>query len=315
MSTTSSTTRETPKHDIHKFRQLKKELTRDNWVSWKRSILACLRDRGLEHMVLGKDPRPPYSDSGSAAPRTRSHSTPDTDSSERELSDWEERNDAAYNQILLNVSTTIAPLLDATTSAKEAWSILLKRFESNNPQFAAIVRAQYETHMYKEGDPIIDYIARLEEFRTQLACLGQPVNDEAHGSRILLNLPDTDDWRLFVTTIQNLTADPVEIAEKLMNREASEQLRNRNIQSNPSMQYQRALNATTRNERSKPSAIKPPCSYCSRLGHISEDCHKRAFDILYPEKAKKRNSKSNDSNTTETYLSKVEESVPRILSL
>jgi hypothetical protein len=113
--------------------------------------------------------------------------------------------------------------------------------------------------------------------------------------------------------IQNLTADPVEIAEKLMNREASEQLHNRINQSNPSMQPHHTLNASTR--RNERPTIKPTCSYCSRLGHISEDCHKRAFDTLYPEKAKRQTSTSSNSTMTEAYLSKLNDIAPRQLSL
>ena len=35
------------KHDIHKFRDIRLKLGCNNWVSWKRELLAMARDRGL----------------------------------------------------------------------------------------------------------------------------------------------------------------------------------------------------------------------------------------------------------------------------
>ena len=39
-----------PKHDIHKFRDIKPKLGKDNWMSWKRELLATARDRGIHKM-------------------------------------------------------------------------------------------------------------------------------------------------------------------------------------------------------------------------------------------------------------------------
>jgi hypothetical protein len=44
-----------PKHDIHKFHDIRPKLERDNWVSWKRELLATARDRGLYAIITGTD--------------------------------------------------------------------------------------------------------------------------------------------------------------------------------------------------------------------------------------------------------------------
>ena len=97
------------RHNVHKFRDIKPRLNNDNWISWKRELLATARDRGLYQIILGKDPKPTSLTSDTFAEK---------------LSAWNERNDTAYNQILLNISTEIQSLLDDTDQAEEAWKIL-----------------------------------------------------------------------------------------------------------------------------------------------------------------------------------------------
>ena len=47
-----------PKHDIHKFHDIKLKLGCNNWLSWKRELLATARDRGLYSTILGTDTLP-----------------------------------------------------------------------------------------------------------------------------------------------------------------------------------------------------------------------------------------------------------------
>ena len=48
----------TPKHEIHKFRDIKPKLGRDNWISWKRELTATCRDRCLYKIIIGDEPYP-----------------------------------------------------------------------------------------------------------------------------------------------------------------------------------------------------------------------------------------------------------------
>ena len=47
-----------PKHDIHKFQDIKPKLMRDNWTSWKREMLAMAMDRGLYATINATDELP-----------------------------------------------------------------------------------------------------------------------------------------------------------------------------------------------------------------------------------------------------------------
>ena len=52
---TQQPTSSPPKHDIHKFRDIKPRLGQDNWTSWKRKLLATARDRGLYGIITSTD--------------------------------------------------------------------------------------------------------------------------------------------------------------------------------------------------------------------------------------------------------------------
>ena len=51
-----------PKHDIHKFCNIKPKLRCANWISWKRELLATARDQGLYTNIWNTDKLPAISD-------------------------------------------------------------------------------------------------------------------------------------------------------------------------------------------------------------------------------------------------------------
>jgi hypothetical protein len=136
------------------------------------------------------------------------------------IEEWEDKNCLAYNQILLNTSATIQPLLDSTCTASTAWSILLEYFELKNASLTSTVCAQYETHVYTDGSSMLTYIAKLTDLWNQLGLLGEPISDQAHANLLLMNLPNTDEWNLFAMTIHNITTDPLVIGQRLTEKYA-----------------------------------------------------------------------------------------------
>src|SRR3979490_655949 len=188
-----------PKHDIHKFRDIKPKLSRDNWSSWKREILATARERGLYAIILGTDTTP---------------TTPSSTTSFTQLMDeWHDRNNSAYNQILVCVSPELQTAIDDTDIAHESWNILLGKFESHDPSKISIVRTRYETYHMVEGQSVITYLTVMREYRTQLKKMGEIIADSTHAATILRNIPES--WRSISQTIRMITHIPEEIEEKL----------------------------------------------------------------------------------------------------
>ena len=110
-----TTTTPHPKHDIHKFQDIKPKFSCDNWVSWKREMLAMACDRGLYTMILGTD-------------ILLSHSDPNFTTIDdiphigkipllQLIDEWHDRNNTVYNQILLYISPELQTAIDDTNEA------------------------------------------------------------------------------------------------------------------------------------------------------------------------------------------------------
>ena len=104
-----------PKHDIHKFCDIKPKLRCDNWISWKRELLATARDRGWYTNILNTDKKPLMTDPRITMTNNIAHinSIPLT----QLIDEWTERNDSAYNQLLLCISPELQTTIDATDIA------------------------------------------------------------------------------------------------------------------------------------------------------------------------------------------------------
>ena len=110
------------RHHIHKFWDIRPKLRKDNWIPWKRELLATARDCSLYATITGKDmllilpmPTPQLSD------------------------EWKDRNNVAYNQILLCISPELQTAIGNMEYAAEAWQILTNKFKSHDPSKISIV--------------------------------------------------------------------------------------------------------------------------------------------------------------------------------
>jgi gag-polypeptide of LTR copia-type/Pol polyprotein, beta-barrel domain len=205
-----------PKHDIHKFREVRPKLSRDNWVSWKRELLATARDRGLYSIILGTDKLPNEKDSNAAIASGVQHvgDVPLT----QKIEQWHDRNNAAYNQLLLCISSELQSTIDVTDVAADAWMILVGKFESKDPSKVSIVRTRYENYHMVDGQPVTSYLTTMKEFRSLLERMGEKIPDSTHAATILRNVPES--WRSIAQTIRMISTNVDEIETKLEAHEA-----------------------------------------------------------------------------------------------
>ena len=90
------------KQDVQKYRDIRPKLSRDNWVSWKRELLTTAWDRGLYNIILGTDINLNNITIGRASIGGVDHIG--GVSINQLIEEWNDRNNAAYNQILLNIA-------------------------------------------------------------------------------------------------------------------------------------------------------------------------------------------------------------------
>ena len=191
-------------------------MDQDNWVSWKREMLATTRDRGLYTTIIGTDLLPTTQNQTTAiiAGVTIVGAIPLA----QLMDEWHNCNNAVYNQILLCISSELQTAIDDTDVAANAWDILIRKFESRDPSKISIVQTKYENYYMTEGQSVISYITIMKEYRNQLNKMGETVADSSHAAILLCNLPDS--WRTIAQTIRMITQVLDEIEERLEAHEA-----------------------------------------------------------------------------------------------
>ncbi|KAF8588364.1 hypothetical protein K439DRAFT_1613618 [Ramaria rubella] len=173
-----------PKHDIHKFRDIKPRLGSENWITWKCDLLTMARDRGLYRMIFGMDFYPVVNTATIQAGGQIYTATGNTSVLKLEA-EWDDRNNAAYNQIIACLTPELQCTIDHMDKASVAWKVLVDRFESHNPNLIAIIRAKYKNYQMIKGQQINSYIMTLKEYCVQLKEMVQDIEDSYHSSVLL----------------------------------------------------------------------------------------------------------------------------------
>ena len=185
-------------------------------MSWKRELLATARDRGLYGIIIGTN----------LIPRETSPSAITTDNViyigtiplTQLIDEWNDKNNSAYNQILLCISPELQTVIDDTDQAKTAWDIIVRKYESTDPSKISIVCTRYENYHMVEGQLVIMYLTTMREYKNQLKRMGEIVADSTHAATILRNVPKS--WRHIAQTIRMVTRIPDKIEESLKAHEA-----------------------------------------------------------------------------------------------
>jgi gag-polypeptide of LTR copia-type len=214
--TPTTTTTTHPKHNIHKFRDIKPRLGRENWVSWKCELLATARDRGLYATVLRTDLIPVTTNPSVIMSAGIAYMG--AIRLAQLIDEWNDRNNTAYNQIMLCISPELQTAIDNTDQAKDAWKIIIGKFESIDPSKISIIRTKYKKYHMIEGQSVVTYITTMKEFKNQLTKMGETIANSTHLATLLRNVPES--WRPIAQTIRMITRVPEEIEERLEAHEA-----------------------------------------------------------------------------------------------
>ena len=176
-------------------------------------MLATARDRGFHRLITAQEPLPTTSN-------THTHivggievsiagNIPLTQLEE----EWHDKNNAAYNQILLCISPELQMAIDGTDKAPVAWRNLVNKYESHDASKISVVRTRYDNYHMIDGQSVSLYITTMKEMRNQLMKMGEAIRDSTHAATLLRNIPES--WRTVAQTIQMITNDPDIIEEKL----------------------------------------------------------------------------------------------------
>jgi gag-polypeptide of LTR copia-type len=116
------------------------------------------------------------------------------------IAEWTDIKDTDYNQILLCISPELQTTINETYQAKDAWSILVRKYESADPSKISIIRTQYKNHCMVEGESVVTYMMTMKEYKRQLDKMGETIADSTHATTLLRNLPES--WQLIAQTVR-----------------------------------------------------------------------------------------------------------------
>lgn len=132
--------------------------------------------------------------------------------------EWWDKNNAAYNQILLCISPELETVIDGADQAAVAWKILVNKYESHDASKISVVCTRYDNYHMVKGQLVTSYITLMKEMRNQLVKMGETIGDPTYIATLLRNVSES--WRTVAQTIRMFTNDPDMIEEKLKAHEA-----------------------------------------------------------------------------------------------
>lgn len=156
----------------------------DNWLQWKRRILAVLRDRGLLGQIDGTDKYPTPTDSSNP-----------TDPEAEKIKTWKARDGQAQTQIELSISDAeMVHILQAQT-AKEMWDQLCAVKEPRGALGILSARRRFYRVIMEEGADMIAHIAELRQIQHNIAIMGAKITDKEFLAVMVTSLPES--WDAF----------------------------------------------------------------------------------------------------------------------
>ena len=154
----------------------------DNWLPWKRRMLAILRDQGLEK----------YVEKDTVMPVAAIPSAPTAAETEA-IAKWKDGDAKTRTRIELSLGNSEMIHLNGAITAKDMWRQLSMVKESmGRLGVFATWKALYRT-MTPEGFNMIEHISKLRSYQDDLHIMENLVSDEDFVMILITSLPDSWD--------------------------------------------------------------------------------------------------------------------------
>jgi hypothetical protein len=142
-------------------------LKSDNWVPWKRRILAVLRDLGLEKYIEGT----------AMSPIAANQIEPTKEEIEA-MDKWREGDARTRTRIELAIGDTEMIHISGATTAREMWDQLTMVKESKGQLGVLATRRSLYRATAEEGFDMVTHVLKLRQLQEELHVFGSLVSDE-----------------------------------------------------------------------------------------------------------------------------------------
>ena len=162
-------------------------LKADNWMPWKRRVLAVLRDMNLEK----------YIDKAATPPIPADPDNP-TKEEEEKGDKWRDGDARARTRIELAIGDTEMIHISGATTAKGMWEQLSMVKESKGQLGVLAMRRALYRATADEGVEMVQHVSKLRQLQEELHIMGNLVNDEDFVMILLTSLPES--WDNYTTS-------------------------------------------------------------------------------------------------------------------
>ena len=148
-----------------------------NYPTWCRYVMAAMKHHHLVGHITGKAARPDDKD---------------------KVDEWERRDEKAQSIIMLGVKETMLCHLEDSMTAQQMWDTLATQCRSADlGSHMSLVTRLLGTRM-KDARSVDAHLSAMGDIRTQLANIGKPVDEEMAAMVLLLSVPKTPEWEMFL---------------------------------------------------------------------------------------------------------------------
>ena len=155
-------------------------LKADNWMPWKRRMLAMFRDLGLEKYIA-KDAKAP--ESADPAKITQE----ETEAKKK----WQDGDGKAHTRIELSIGNAEMIHISGANTASQMWEQLCIVKESKGRLGVLATRRALYRAMAEEGFDMVEHVSKLQKLQEELHIMSNLVSDEDFVMILITSLPES----------------------------------------------------------------------------------------------------------------------------
>ncbi|QRW10540.1 Copia-like polyprotein/retrotransposon [Ceratobasidium sp. AG-Ba] len=244
-----------------------------NYNAWKFRQQTVLKLCGLNAVATGTE-KPPVELTAAEA-KDSAQAT----AYEAELKAWTQKDEQAFAQITLNMEDGAMADVMETTSAYEAWTRVVERWEGKGMQSVSFLYEQLTTMKMNDGDNVTEYYNQLRSLTSKLKTLGQPLVDELVALIFMNNL--SPEYAIVRTVVQtaNKTITPELVfqavlaeEERLKKGRGTTALIARAGSSRSGGGGNSKDDKSKRGKNGQNGQKREKCPICKRTGHTRQQC-------------------------------------------
>ena len=217
-------------------------LTGTNYPTWRVQCKMALMKDNLWGIVSGSETEPRRPDQGGDVAT---------------YGRFVVRRDKALATIVLAVDTSLLYLLGEPEDPTDVWQILQDQFQRKTWANRLALKKRLYSLRLEEGCPVQEHIKAMTEIFSELAVLGDPMENEDQVVHLLASLPDS--YGMLVTALETSAEVPEmeAVVERLLHEETK-------LEEKTGGGSEKALASGQKKG--------PRCFRCREFGHIRKEC-------------------------------------------